>query len=417
LRFDNDALIGRLRTAMHDAAVLNRELELRVRDRTAKLLEADQRKDEFLATLAHELRNPLAPIRFALEAMKVEAPAPVAAHARDVIDRQVNQLVRLVDDLLDVSRITANKIQLLSEPLDLAHLMTTAVESITPQVTAAGHTLDVQVPPAPVCVYGDSARLLQVFANVLHNAVKFTPPGGRIWFTADQERANQIVVRIRDTGAGIAAEVLPQVFDMFHQSEPVLDRTTGGLGIGLSLARRLVEMHQGEIAVRSAGVGCGTEVELRLPLADVPLAPVPPVDTPPIEAPRDLRVLIVEDNVDAAEMLELAVSSLGHVTKLAYDGATAISAATQFAPDVIFLDIGLPVINGYEVAEQLRRIPALKDAHIAAITGWGQEDDRRRARDAGCDSHFTKPLSPAMLEEVLATIAHGRGNDAKRAGH
>jgi signal transduction histidine kinase/ActR/RegA family two-component response regulator len=412
LRVDNQDLIESLQTAKNDAEALNRDLELRVRDRTAQLIEADHRKDEFLATLAHELRNPLAPIRFALETLKVDTPPTTAARARDVIDRQVRQLVRLVDDLLDVSRITANKIQLRRESLDLARLMATAVESITPLATAAGHTLDTQGPSTPIQVDGDSARLVQVFANVLNNAVKFTPPGGHIWFTAEQQ-ANEAVVRIRDTGVGIAPDVLPRVFDMFHQGEPVLAQPTSGLGVGLTLARRLVEMHDGQVDVRSPGMGRGTEVEIRLPISAAPVATVVAPELPPDAASRNLRVLIVEDNLDAAEMLELAVSRLGHVTRLAYDGRTALAAATEFAPDVIFLDIGLPVMNGYEVARTLRGMPEFNHVHIAAVTGWGQEEDRRKAREAGCDSHFTKPLSPAMLEDLLATIAH-RARDGRR---
>ncbi len=229
LRFDNQDLIESLQTAKNEAEALNRDLELRVQDRTAELTEADRRKDEFLATLAHELRNPLAPIRFALETLKLDTPPATAARARDVIERQVKQLVRLVDDLLDVSRITANRIQLRREPLDLARLMATAAESVTPLAAAAGQTLDAPLPSNPILVNGDGARLVQVFANVLHNAVKFTPRGGHIWFTADQQ-SNEAVVRIRDTGVGIASDVLPRVFDMFHQAEPILDRTTGGLG-------------------------------------------------------------------------------------------------------------------------------------------------------------------------------------------
>jgi signal transduction histidine kinase/ActR/RegA family two-component response regulator len=404
LRFANQSLIESLRRAKDDTDALNRELELRVRDRTAKLLEADQRKDEFLATLAHELRNPLAPIRFALETLKGDAPQATAARARDVIERQVRQLVRLVDDLLDVSRITADKIQLRREPLDLARLMATAVESITPLANASGHTLDLRLPAQPISIDGDGARLAQVFANVLNNAVKFTPRDGRIWFSADQQ-ADVAIMRIRDTGVGIAADVLPRVFEMFHQGEPVLERSTGGLGIGLTLARRLVEMHDGQIDVRSAGVGQGTEVEIRLPMRAVQTEIAAAAPAPAAAAKRSLRVLIVEDNVDAAEMMELAVSHLGHITQVVHDGANAISAATAFEPDVIFLDIGLPGMNGYGVARAVRALPQFSQVHIAAVTGWGQDEDRRKAREAGCDSHFTKPLSPSMLSELLAKIA------------
>jgi signal transduction histidine kinase/ActR/RegA family two-component response regulator len=414
LRFENQDLIEGLQTAKDDAEALNRDLERRVRERTAKLTEEDQRKDEFLATLAHELRNPLAPIRFALENLQAETPPEIAARAREVINRQVAQLVRLVDDLLDVSRITANKIQLRREPLDLARLMATAVESIAPLAAAADHALDVQLPSAPVHVHGDGARLVQVFANVLNNAAKFTPRGGRISFTAEP-RSNEVVVTVRDTGVGIAPEVLPRVFDMFHQAEPVLDRSTGGLGIGLTLARRLVEMHEGRIEIRSPGIGQGTEVAIHLPVTTAqPAADLLPAAAP-VAASRTLRVLIVEDNLDAAEMLELAVSSLGHVTRQAHDGAAALAVAAEFAPDVIFLDIGLPVMNGYAVARALRERPAFNHVLIAALTGWGQEEDRRKAREAGCDSHFTKPLSPAMLEELLETVAR-TPPEARRAG-
>jgi signal transduction histidine kinase/ActR/RegA family two-component response regulator len=404
LRFDNHDLIDSLQIAKEQAEALNRDLELRVSDRTARLVEADQRKDEFLATLAHELRNPLAPIRFALENLKPGAPAAAAARAREVIDRQVRQLVRLVDDLLDVSRITANKIQLRREPHELGRLMSTAVESIMPLAVASDQQLEVRLPARPIRIDGDGARLVQIFANVLNNAVKFTPRGGQIWFTADEE-STEAVVRIRDTGTGIAPDVLPRVFDMFQQAEPILERSTGGLGIGLTLARRLVEMHDGRIAINSAGQGKGTEVEIRLPMTSVEVAPTADVEVPPVSR-RDLRVLIVEDNVDAAEMLDLTVSQLGHATRVAHDGASAITLAAEFAPDLILLDIGLPVMNGYAVVERLRALPQFRHVHIAAVTGWGQEEDRRKAREAGFDSHFTKPLSPALLEDLLARIAH-----------
>jgi signal transduction histidine kinase/ActR/RegA family two-component response regulator len=406
LRFDNHDLIESLQTAKDQAEAVNRDLELRVTDRTAKLVEADQRKDEFLATLAHELRNPLAPIRFALESLKTDAPPANVRRAGEVIDRQVRQLVRLVDDLLDVSRITANKIQLRREPQELGRLMTTAVESIMPLAIAADQQLDVQMPPKPIHVDGDGARLVQIFANVLNNAVKFTPRGGRIWFTAEQQ-STEAVVRICDTGIGIAPDVLPRVFDMFQQAAPILERTVGGLGIGLTLARRLVDMHAGRILISSAGPDQGTEVEIRLPIIPVHSAEAIVAESQSgVAASRNLRVLIVEDNLDAAEMLQLLVSQMGHVTKVAHDGATAITSATQFAPDVVLLDIGLPVMNGYAVVRALRGLPQFLNVHIAAVTGWGQEEDRRKAREAGFDSHFTKPLSPEVLHDLLVTIEH-----------
>jgi CheY-like chemotaxis protein len=314
-----------------------------------------------------------------------------------------------------VSRITANKIQLRREPHDLGRLMSTAVETILPLATAADQQLEVSLPSTPIRVDGDGARLVQIFANVLNNAVKFTPPGGRIWFTADQQAADA-VVRIRDSGIGIAPDVLPRVFDMFQQAQPVLERSVGGLGIGLTLARRLVEMHDGRIAISSAGAGRGTEVEIRLPSTPVPVATAATAEPATTAARRGLRVLIVEDNLDAAEMLELAVSLLGHETRVAHDGATALSIATEFAPDLVVLDIGLPVMNGYAVAQALRRLPDFAGVHIAAVTGWGQEEDRRKARDAGFDSHFTKPLSPAVLHDLLATIEHRIVTGGDRVG-
>jgi signal transduction histidine kinase/ActR/RegA family two-component response regulator len=403
-RFENQDLVESLQTAKNQAEALNRHLELRVRERTARLLEADQRKDEFLATLAHELRNPLAPIRFALEGLKPGAPATMAARAHEVLERQVGQLVRLVDDLLDVSRISANKIHLRREPHALARLMATAVESVMPLAKAADHTLHVDPPSTPVRVDGDATRLVQVFANILNNAVKFTPRGGHIWFTADQQ-SNEAVVRIRDSGIGIAPDVLPRVFDLFHQADPILERSTGGLGIGLTLARRLVEMHEGRIDIRSRGPGQGTEVEIGLPIATATGANVVDAERPALAATRSLRVLIVDDNPDAAEMLDAAVSHLGHTTRLAHDGAAAVTAATGFVPDVILLDIGLPLMNGYAVARTLRARPEFNHVHIAAVTGWGQEEDLRQARAAGFDSHFTKPLAPLALEDLLAAIA------------
>jgi CheY-like chemotaxis protein len=327
-----------------------------------------------------------------------------------VIERQVRQLVRLVDDLLDVSRITTNKMVLRREPHEVARLMATAVESIMPLARAAGHTLTMEPPAAPSYVDGDGARLVQVFANALSNAVKFTPRGGQIWFTG-QQQSHEVVIRIRDTGMGIAPDVLPRVFDMFQQAEPILERSAGGLGIGLTLARQLVEMHDGRIEIRSPGPGQGTEVEIRLPTTAEAGVHTMAAERPPVAGARSLRVLIVEDNLDAAEMLDVAVSQLGHATRLAHDGATAITCAGQFAPDLVLLDIGLPVMNGYAVARALRAQPEFSHVHIAAVTGWGQDEDRRRAREAGFDSHFTKPLAPEAMEELLSRVAQGLASE------
>jgi signal transduction histidine kinase/DNA-binding response OmpR family regulator len=370
------------------------------------LVEVAQRKDEFLATLAHELRNPLAPIRFALEGLKPGAPPLVLERARGVIDRQVTQLVRLVDDLLDTSRITTNKIQLRREPVAFAEVMRAALESVTPLATAMGHDVELGLPPMPMWVNADAARLVQVFANILNNAVKFTPRGGRISFTAEA-RNNEAVVHVRDNGIGIPPHALSRVFEMFQQETKALDRSTGGLGIGLTLARRLVEMHDGRIEMRSGGLGQGSDVEIRLPTTTAAASRVTAIggERPARAATRSLRAMIVDDNIDAANMLETFVSALGHTTRVAYDGISTIALAEAFAPDVILLDIGLPIMNGYAVAEELRRRPEFGHPHIAAVTGWDQPEDLRREREAGIDSHFTKPIELIALEGLLSAVA------------
>jgi PAS domain S-box-containing protein len=370
------------------------------------LAAANQRKDEFLATLGHELRNPLAPIRYAMELWRPDVPPDRLAHARDVIERQVTQLVRLVDDLLDASRMTTNKIRLRREPVRLADLMKMTVEGAAPLASAAEHHLDVELASPTVWINGDAARLVQAFSNVLNNAVKFTPPGGRISFTAHVRR-DEAVVRVRDTGIGIAAEALPHLFVMFHQEGNLLERSTGGLGVGLTLAHRLIDMHEGRIEVRSEGIGQGTEVEINLPTTTARHVEPHKAEPATPGIGRPLRVEIVDDNVDAAEMLGRFVSGLGHTTKLAHDGPSALDVADAFAPDVILLDIGLPMMNGYEVAQELRRRPALHKVHLAALTGWGQSEDRRRAREAGFDSHFTKPASLNAVEDLLSAAARG----------
>jgi PAS domain S-box-containing protein len=381
----------------------NEDLDAQNRVRLA-LVEANQHMDEFLATLAHELRNPLAPIRFALDAMKPDAPAAMAAHARAVIDRQVTQLVRLVDDLLDVSRIKTNKIRLRREPVRLSDLMEAAIESAAPLAHAADQKLELDLPSTPIWINGDAARLVQAFSNVLSNAVKFTPRGGRISLMA-VTAGQSAMLRIADTGIGIASEALPHVFEMFHQEGNILERSTGGLGIGLTLARRLIEMHDGRIEVRSGGIGEGTEVDITLPTTTA-RHEMKEAEQPG-GAIRRLRVAIVDDNVDAAEMLGHVVSTLGHTTKLAHDGPSALELADAFVPDVVLLDIGLPMMSGYAVAQELRRRPALHHVYLAAVTGWGQSEDRRRAREAGFDIHLTKPLSAAAVENLLSAIAAG----------
>jgi signal transduction histidine kinase/AmiR/NasT family two-component response regulator len=371
-----------------------------------RLREEDRHKDEFLATLAHELRNPLAPIRNAEQFLYLKGPPdPDFQAAREVIRRQVAQLTRLVDDLLDVSRISRGKITLRRQRVDLGRALTTAVESVRPAVEAAGHDLTMSLPPQPVSVDGDPARLAQVFGNLLNNAAKYTDPGGRIRVTAEQ-RDDEVVVSVRDTGIGLAAEHLSRVFDMFSQAAPALERSQGGLGIGLSLVRTLVEMHGGRVEAHSEGVGRGSEFVVRLPLAAG--AVVPAGD----DGPRTngnghrpaRRILVADDNVDAAESLAMMLSIMGHTVRTAHDGAAAVELADQFRPDLILLDIGMPRLNGYQAARRIRRMPWAESAVLAALTGWGQDADKHRAAEAGFDRHFTKPLDPDALEQLLAEM-------------
>jgi signal transduction histidine kinase/ActR/RegA family two-component response regulator len=377
------------------------------------LREADRRKDEFLATLAHELRNPLAPIRFALTLLDRAGPE-TATRARQVIERQVAHLVRLVDDLLDVSRITRNKIQLRREPLALADAMRSAVESAAPAAAASNHHLTIVEPGPDVHVDADLARLVQVFTNLLNNAVKFTPPGGHIRFEATAT-ADQVTVSVRDNGPGVDPALLPHLFEMFHQGPGAVPRSQGGLGIGLALARRLVEMHGGSIEAWSAGEGQGAEFRVTLPRLEVVASVAVPSSRPePAHAIERLHVLAVDDNVDSAGMLGTLVETLGHHAATAHDGTSALKLAEAAPPDVALLDIGLPGMNGYELAATFRASPRLRHAYLVAITGWGQEEDRRRAREAGFDWHFTKPADPAALSALLAKVADERSGRGPR---
>ncbi len=372
----------------------------------AALREADRRKDEFLATLAHELRNPLAPVRNALHLIQLAGQNPEAVeHARQMIERQVEHLVRLVDDLLDVGRITRGKINLQKEPVDLADVIARAVESSRPLIDARRHNLEVTLPKTPLTVEGDPVRLAQVFLNLLNNAAKYTPEGGKIWLTARREDG-KAVVRVRDTGMGIPHEMLPKVFDLFTQAERTLDRSEGGLGIGLTLVRRLTEMHGGSVEAFSAGPGQGSEFVVRLPLLTAaPPAPAPetpaelPGRTEPVP-PR--RILVVDDNQDSAESLAMLLRLFGNDVRTAHDGHLALAVAEAYRPDVVLLDIGLPGMNGYDMARAIRKMPALDQAVLVALTGYGAEEDRRRSREAGFDAHLVKPVDLGTLQELLA---------------
>jgi two-component system CheB/CheR fusion protein len=365
------------------------------------LREADRRKDEFLAMLAHELRNPLAPIRNALEIMRMAGAAgPLAEPARQMIERQVRQLVRLVDDLLDVSRITRGKIDLRKGPVELAAVVGLALETSRPLLDARRHELTVSLPPEPLCVDADPARLAQVFSNLLHNAAKFTEEGGRVGLTAERQ-GQEVVLRVRDTGIGMTKEMLTRAFDLFAQADRSLGRSQGGLGIGLTLARRLVQMHGGSVLAFSDGPGKGTELVVRLPV----LQRARPAGRSPRggNAPRtSRRILVVDDNVDAADSLAQFLGMAGHQVWTAYGGAAALEAARAYRPEAVLLDIGMPGMDGYEVARRLRQEAGLGGALVVALTGYGQEEDRRRSWEATIDHHLVKPVDPEALEALLA---------------
>ena len=372
-----------------------------------EIREADRHKDEFLAMLAHELRNPLAPLMNALHLLRPGGlEGAEAEQVRDVAERQVRHLTRLVDDLLDVSRISTGKVQLRKERLDLNAAVARAVDSARLLIESRRHELTVHTPPEPIPLEADAARLEQVLANLLNNAAKYTEPGGRIVLEAGRE-GGEAFVRVRDTGIGIAPELLPRVFDLFTQAERSLDRSQGGLGIGLTLVRRLVELHDGSVAVSSDGVGRGSEFVVRFPAAppadgDARNGDHPKAQAEPVKGAAPRRVLVVDDNVDGARLLARLLRSRGHHAELAHDGPAALAAAAAHAPDVVLLDIGLPGMDGFEVARRLREREGPNRALLVATTGYGREDDLRRSREAGFDHHMVKPLDPQALNDLLA---------------
>lgn len=388
------------------------ELEHKVAERTVALAaanialqEVDVRRTEFLALLAHELRNPLAPISHGLQTLKRNED-PAAAHATiGMMERQLSQMVRLIDDLLDVSRISRGKIELQRAPLDVGALVEQAVETVTPTMQAMNHQLVVRLPPVPVYLNADATRLTQVLGNLLNNACKFTPAGGRIEVSASAER-EMVTFRVKDNGMGIVPEKIPHIFEMFTQVDTNHLGAKSGLGIGLSLVKNLVEMHEGTVEAISAGIGTGAEIVLRLPMhrhvvADVPPAPAPPA----VEDTPRWRILIVDDNSDSADSLALLLELDGHETHTAPDGLAALEAAERLHPDVVLLDIGLPRMDGYEVCRRLRKEPWCASTMLVALTGWGQHDDRRRSREAGFDHHLVKPVDHAALMQLLMSRA------------
>ena len=367
------------------------------------LREADRRKDEFLATLSHELRNPLAPSRNAVELMRRAGhDESLKDRSLAIMERQLQQLVRLTDDLLDVSRITRNRIELRRDRIDLRTVLRSAIETIEPLSVAAGHVMAVDLPESPLCVYGDFTRLAQAFANLLNNAVKYTDSGGRIAVSASVD-VDEAVVEVSDTGIGIDPALLPRIFDMFMQIEQGMSRARSGLGIGLTLARRLIELHDGRIEARSPGTGAGTAFLVRLPVV-AGVGEQKRAATPGRATSAPCRVLVAEDIPDAAEMMRLMIGSMGHEVRVASDGVEAVAIAQEFDPQIALLDIGMPRMDGYEAARRIRAALGQR-VILVALTGWGQEEDQRRAFAAGFDRHVTKPAEPDVLESLIASAA------------
>jgi PAS domain S-box-containing protein len=376
--------------------------EAELKKLNAQLSAADRRKDEFLATLSHELRNPLAPMRSALDVFKLRFGQAADDRLLRVFDRQLRHLTRLVDDLMEVSRITQGRMQLRRAPVELSALVRSAAQDLAETMQAAGHSLQLFIHEAPVMVDGDATRLAQVVLNLLTNAAKYTPDGGHIELHLHCEPA-LAEIRVCDNGIGIPAPALATVFDMFSQLEPALERSKGGLGIGLALVRGIVELHGGSIHADSAGPGKGSVFTVRLPLAagSVCAAEAAPVHT----APARVRIVLVDDNQDAAEMLSMALDMLGCEVAVAHSAAQALELIPLTDPAVVLLDIGLPDMNGYELARQVRQLPGGPAMTLIATTGWGQQKDRERAFSAGFDHHLTKPIDFELLKPLLPQAA------------
>jgi CheY-like chemotaxis protein len=372
---------------------------------------ADRRKDEFLATLAHELRNPLAPIRNAVQLLRLRGPPlPELQNARDIIDRQVNQLVRLVGELLDLSRISTGRITLQMGPLDLRVAMLGAVESIRPLMEAREHHLTVQLPDEPVYVDGDPVRLTQVATNLLDNAAKYTPPQGEIALKVWREDGHA-QISVRDNGIGLAPDALTQIFEMFERVDTSAERLEGGLGVGLALVRKLIHLHGGTVQARSEGPGKGSEFIVSLPERLTPGASASEVRTSAAAVPTTAppcRVLVVDDNHDCAESMATLLEIEGCTVRAVFSGEEALAVGSEFQPAVIFMDLGMPMLNGYETCKRLRAQAWGKSAFVVALTGWGQNEVRRLTEEAGFDLHVVKPLDPAQVVHILET-AHQRG--------
>ena len=398
----NDMLaeIGRRSHALQEAN-LTLEHEMQVRHRAEQaLLVADRRKDEFLATLAHELRNPLAPIRTGLDILRLRSgDAQATQRATDIMERQLRQMVRLVDDLLDVSRINTGKFAIKMGRVELKAVVNDALEVVRSYIELHGHELVIDLPDRPVFLNGDATRLAQILSNLLNNAAKYTNRGGRVSLSAWVEDKN-LFVKVADNGIGIAPDMLANVFEMFVQVDSTLERTNAGLGVGLSLARRLVELHHGTIEARSEGIGRGSEFTVRLPIVVEPEMPTKTMPTAFISA-ETFRILLADDNIDFVNSIGALLSAMGHSVVISHNGPDALTAAARFCPDFAFLDIGLPQMSGYDLARGIRKLSCGTLTMLIAVTGWGQEKDRQLAFEAGFDHHMVKPVRFEQIEEIL----------------
>lgn len=381
-----------------------RRLQDELQQLNEKLSEADRRKDEFLATLAHELRNPLAPITNVLQILKIKEPDEAQfSWARDIIDRQIGQMTHLIDDLMDVSRITQGRLTLRKEILGLRSILLQSIESSRNLVDTAGHELLLEMPEIDIALHGDTTRLVQIFSNLINNAAKYTPPGGKISISVNLIK-DSVEIIVSDSGIGIAPAKLNSVFDMFSQLTPALERAQGGLGIGLALVRGLVELHEGNIHALSDGEGKGSRFVLTFPVHASGLTASIPSTTPMIECDSRHKVLIVDDNIDAAQSLSTLLNLLNYQTQTAYTGNDGITIGAQFLPRVMILDIGLPDISGYEVAKHIRSTHWGKNILLVAATGWGQDKDKELAVESGFDSHLTKPIDFGKLHNILELL-------------
>jgi signal transduction histidine kinase/ActR/RegA family two-component response regulator len=401
------ALLSAVRTALRA-----RQRQYQIREHLAEraraeaaLREGDRRKDEFLAILAHELRNPLAPIRNSVHILRAtRVDDPTVQGVTEMMERQVNQMVRLVDDLLEISRITRGKIELKIEPIELKAVLESAVETCRPILEAAGHTFGVSLPEEPVLVHGDAVRLAQVFTNLLNNACKYTDPGGSIRLTARRE-GERAFIEVADNGRGIPSHMLERIFDLFTQVDGATERSPGGLGIGLTLARTLIESHGGTISAHSLGAGKGSRFVVHLPILKAGHPVTGGAAGGRLDADLSARrILVVDDNKDAADSLAMVLGLLGAEVRTEYDGGSGLAAARAWSPSVVFLDIGMAHMDGHEVARRIRQDPNLARVQLVALTGWGQDKDRRDSKEAGFDHHLTKPVDIGVLQMLLQSL-------------